>query len=185
MRSTTGRTCGGRRRSPVGLGAPDIRTQATIRLRPRTRNLRAHDNVSPTAGGYGKFHMTGRRQRSPPAFHRPHISTSRRRAIQETRPEMQAAHTHDEVIAMTGPRWPRRPRPGWAMTAMRRSIGTLRYANDELTRASKAMIRSARFPQRPQAGAPGSGTSTPAERTGTLSSLVQDVPAAERAARAA
>jgi hypothetical protein len=122
--------------------------------------------------------------RSPPA-HRPHISTSRRRAIQKTRPEMQAAHTHDEVIAMTGPRWPRRPRAGWAMTAMRRSIGTLRYANDELTRASKAMIRSARFPQRPQAGAPGSGTSTPAERTGTLSSLVQDVPAAERAARAA
>lgn len=53
---------------------------------------------------------------------------------------------------MTATRRQRRQRSGWAMTAMRRMIGTLRYVNDELVRASEAMIRSARAPQpRPQA----------------------------------
>jgi hypothetical protein len=33
------------------------------------------------------------------------------------------------------------------MTALRRAAGTLRYVNDELVRASEAIIRSARAPQ--------------------------------------
>ena len=45
-------------------------------------------------------------------------------------------------------------RAGWAMTALRRAIGTLRSVNDENVRASEAIVRSARAPQpRPQAGA--------------------------------
>ena len=40
-----------------------------------------------------------------------------------------------------------RPRPGRMMTGPRRMIHTLRYVNDELTRASEAIIRSARAPQ--------------------------------------
>jgi hypothetical protein len=139
----------------------------------------------PRAGVSGKPRRTGRGRRSPPAFHRLHITASRRADIQEIRPEMQAARTHDEVIVMTGTRRSRRPRFGGAMTAMRWSTGALRYVNDELTRASQAMIRSARFPQRPHAGAPGSGASIPAESAGTPRSLVQHAPAAERAARAA
>jgi hypothetical protein len=54
------------------------------------------------------------------------------------------ARTADEVTAtaITQP-----PRSRWLMTALRRAIGTVRYVNDELVRASEAMIRSARAPQ--------------------------------------
>lgn len=34
-----------------------------------------------------------------------------------------------------------RPRRGWAITALRRAIDTLRYLNDELTRANEAIFR--------------------------------------------
>src|SRR5690348_6365225 len=41
----------------------------------------------------------------------------------------------------------RRPRPGRMMTGPRRMIHAVRYVNDELMRASEAIIRSARVPQ--------------------------------------
>jgi len=56
----------------------------------------------------------------------------------------QARTAHQEVIAVTTTQ---RLRSGRAMTALRRAVGTLRYVNDELTRASEAIIRSARAPQ--------------------------------------
>jgi len=40
-----------------------------------------------------------------------------------------------------------RSRPGRMMSGPRRAICALRYVNDELTRASEAIIRSARAPQ--------------------------------------
>ena len=40
-----------------------------------------------------------------------------------------------------------RPRPGRIMSGPRRVIRALRHVNDELTRASEAIIRSARVPQ--------------------------------------
>ena len=40
-----------------------------------------------------------------------------------------------------------RPHTGRKMTGPRRVIHALRYVNDELTRASEAIIRSARAPQ--------------------------------------
>lgn len=40
-----------------------------------------------------------------------------------------------------------RPRTGRMMTGPRRMIHAVRYVNDELTRASEAIIRSARAPQ--------------------------------------
>jgi hypothetical protein len=53
------------------------------------------------------------------------------------------------------------------MTALRRAIGTVRYVNDELGRASEAIIRSARAPQPPpQVGSPASGASVPASGSG-------------------
>jgi len=39
-----------------------------------------------------------------------------------------------------------RPRPGRMMSGPRRVIRALRHVNDELTRASEAIIRSARAP---------------------------------------
>ena len=52
--------------------------------------------------------------------------------------------TMKEVTAMTATH---RPRPGRTMSGPRRVIRALRYVNDELTRASEAIIRSARAPQ--------------------------------------
>jgi hypothetical protein len=49
----------------------------------------------------------------------------------------------------------RRPRTGQVMTVPRRVLRVLRHVNDELTRASAAIIRSARAPQpHPQIQAP-------------------------------
>jgi hypothetical protein len=56
--------------------------------------------------------------------------------------------TVTEVTAMTAAR---RPRLRQVMTVPRRVLRALRHVNDELTRASEAIIRSARAPQsRPQ-----------------------------------
>jgi len=56
----------------------------------------------------------------------------------------------------------RRPRPGRVMTIPARALCALRHANDELTRASEAIIRSARAPQaRPRAQAPATGATHP------------------------
>jgi hypothetical protein len=41
----------------------------------------------------------------------------------------------------------RRRRPGQVMTMPARALRALRHVNDELTRASEAIIRSARVPQ--------------------------------------
>jgi hypothetical protein len=54
----------------------------------------------------------------------------------------------------------RRLGPGWAMTALRRAIGTLRYVNDELTRANEALLF--RPAGAPRAGHPGSDARPPA-----------------------
>ena len=43
----------------------------------------------------------------------------------------------------------RRPGPGQVMTMPSRALRALRHVNDELTRASEAIIRSARVPQPP------------------------------------
>jgi hypothetical protein len=67
-----------------------------------------------------------------------------------------------EVTTMTATH---RPRPGRMMSRPRRAIRALRYVNDELTRASEAIIRSARAPQprpgckrpQPRAGIPQNG----------------------------
>ena len=53
-----------------------------------------------------------------------------------------------------------------AMTATRRLIRTVRHVNDELVRASEAIIRSARVPQpRPQASAPADADAHPGTAT--------------------
>jgi len=52
----------------------------------------------------------------------------------------------------------RRPGPGQVMTVPIRALRALRHVNDELTRASEAIIRSARAPQpRPRGQAPATG----------------------------
>lgn len=61
----------------------------------------------------------------------------------------------ESVTPRTATRRTHRPGLGWVMTAVRRAVRALRYANDELLRASEAMIRSARAPQpRPRPEAP-------------------------------
>ena len=78
--------------------------------------------------------------------------------------------TTKEVTATTAAR---SARPGQAMTAPRRAIRALRYVNDELMRASEAIIRSARVPRPcPQASVPAQAEAHPGS-------------AAERANRAA
>ena len=78
--------------------------------------------------------------------------------------------TTKEVTATTAAR---SVRPGQAMTAPRRPIRVLRYVNDELMRASEAIIRSARAPRpRPQVSVPADAEAHPGS-------------AAERANRAA
>ncbi|HYB86519.1 MAG TPA: hypothetical protein VEC76_06705 [Streptosporangiaceae bacterium] len=51
---------------------------------------------------------------------------------------------------MTTARQPARPRLGWALTALRRAIGALRYVHAENVRASEALFRPVRAPQRGQ-----------------------------------
>jgi hypothetical protein len=62
----------------------------------------------------------------------------------------------------------RRPRRGQVMTLPARTLCALRHVNDELTRASEAIIRSARAPQpRPRVQTPATGATqrdTVAER---------------------
>lgn len=68
-------------------------------------------------------------------------------------------------MEMTATRHPHRPNGGRVMTALRHAGRTLRYVNDELFRASDAMIRSARFPQpQPGASAGVDGASASAEK---------------------
>jgi hypothetical protein len=56
----------------------------------------------------------------------------------------------------------RRPRSGQVMTVPAQALRALRHVNDELTRASEAIIRSARAPQaRPRVQAPATGATHP------------------------
>jgi hypothetical protein len=66
---------------------------------------------------------------------------------------------------MTATRRPYRPSGGWAVTPLRQALRTVKYVNDELSRASEAMIRSARFPQpAPQTNGRADGRSAAAEK---------------------
>jgi hypothetical protein len=65
------------------------------------------------------------------ASHRPNLASTPPRTMKE-------------VTAMTATH---RPRPGRMLSGPRRVIRALRYVNDELTRASEAIICSARAPQ--------------------------------------
>jgi hypothetical protein len=75
------------------------------------------------------------------------------------------SETAKEVIVMTAARHPR-PRP--ATTVTRGTIRVLRHVNDELMRASEAIIRSARAPQArplvPASAARATGQDAAAER---------------------
>jgi hypothetical protein len=55
--------------------------------------------------------------------------------------------TPNELMTTTSMRRPRRSHSGWAVTTLRRVLGTLRYFNQELAGASEAIARSARAPQ--------------------------------------
>jgi hypothetical protein len=84
-----------------------------------------------------------------------------------------ASRSSGTTKEVTAPTAARSARPGQAMTAPRRAIRALRYVNDELMRASEAIIRSARAPRpRPQASVPADAEAHPGS-------------AAERANRAA
>ena len=56
---------------------------------------------------------------------------------------------------MTAARQPARPGPGWALTALRRAIGALRYVHDENVRASEAIFRPVRAAAADRVEAPG------------------------------
>ena len=77
----------------------------------------------------------------------PAASSPSRRTGLAARP----SRTAKEVTAMTATR---RPRTGQVITVPRRVLRALRHVNDELTRASEAIIRSARAP-RPRPADPG------------------------------
>jgi len=78
--------------------------------------------------------------------------------------------TTDEMNTVTATR---RPRSGQAMTTLRRAIGTLGHVNDELLRASEAIIRSARARQ------PGRRPDAPADKDAQVASAAKT---ADRAA---
>jgi hypothetical protein len=70
------------------------------------------------------------------------------------------SRTAKEVTAMPATR---RPRPGQVLTVPRRALRALRHVNDELMRASEAIIRSARAPQpHPRIHAPAARDTHPA-----------------------
>ena len=89
----------------------------------------------------------------------PAASSPSRRTGLAARP----SRTAKEVTAMPATR---RPRPGQVITVPRRVLGALRHVNGELTRASEAIIRSARAPQpRPRIQAPAARNTHPGTAT--------------------
>jgi hypothetical protein len=68
-----------------------------------------------------------------------HIREDHRPRDRHAEPEPDAGDSGDTA---TSP--PRRSRPGWARMALHRVVWTLRYANDELTRAHAALSRERR-----------------------------------------
>lgn len=97
-----------------------------LHIREDHRRRRAQPAPPDVAGGT---------RASPPAAGSP----SRR-----TAPASRPSRTAKEVTAMPATR---RPRPGQLLTVPRRVLRALRHVNDELIRASQAIIRSARAPQ--------------------------------------
>jgi hypothetical protein len=74
------------------------------------------------------------------------------------------SRTAKEVTAMPATR---RPRPGQLLTVPRRVLRALRHVNDELIRASQAIIGSARAPQpRPRIQAPAASGTDPGTAAG-------------------
>ena len=81
-----------------------------------------------------------------------------------TAPTSRSSRTAKEVTAMPATR---RPRPGQVLTVRRRLLRALRHVNDELIRASQAIIRSARAPQpRPRIQAPAASGTDPGTAAG-------------------
>jgi hypothetical protein len=86
------------------------------------------------------------------------IPAPRGRPIPGNGPAPRPAPATDEVIAVTAPGRPRRPSPGWAMTALRRAIRILRYVNETLVLVLQALFPlpahddPARRQTRPQKG---------------------------------
>jgi hypothetical protein len=68
---------------------------------------------------------------------------------------------------MTATRRPRRPSPGWAMTALRRAIRILRYINETLV-----LVLQALFPP-PDALRPRPAADAPAERHAHLAPVLE------------
>jgi hypothetical protein len=101
----------------------------------------------------------GRRDAGGTGVASPVAGRPSRRSSLASRP----SRTAKEVTAMTATH---RPRLRRVMTVPRRVLRALRYANDELTRASEAIIRSARAPQsRPQIQAPAARDTHPGTLT--------------------
>jgi hypothetical protein len=106
-----------------------------LHIREDHRSRRRTQPGRPDAAG-------GTRVSSPPAG-RPSLRTG---------PAAEPSRTAEEVTAMTATR---SPRPGQVSAVPRRVLRALRLVNDELTRASEAIIGSARAPQpRPRIHAP-------------------------------
>ena len=89
----------------------------------------------------------------------PAASSPSRRTGLAARP----SRTAKEVTAMTATR---RQQTGQVITVPRRALRALRHVNDELTRASEAIIRSARAPRpRPRIQAPAARNTAPGTAT--------------------
>ena len=64
------------------------------------------------------------------------------------------ADSRTKAGTITGPRRPRRPLTGWAMTGLRRITGAFRHANAELLLASELTFHPAGRPRPPQPADP-------------------------------
>jgi hypothetical protein len=109
---------------------PPARYAGSATIAGRCRNFRIREDHRRPAGPANRR----LRDTAPPA-----ASSSRR-----PDPASGPSRTTREVTAMTVTR---QPRAGQPMTAARRALRALKYATDELMRASDAIIRSARAPQ--------------------------------------
>jgi hypothetical protein len=106
--------------------------RALLELHIRKDHLKQDHRAAPDRGDSGDSETPQRRA----------VGSSRTNALASKLPRPEEA-----VTPRTATRRPRRPGLGWAMSAVRRAVRALRHVNDELLRASEAMIRSARAPQ--------------------------------------
>jgi hypothetical protein len=94
--------------------------------RPRDR----HAEPEPDAGDSGDSATSPPRSRGPVPIHSPATGLF--------------PGTGTGTGGGTAAAAPRRPRRGWARTALHRVVGALRYADDELMRAHEALSRERR-----------------------------------------